>query len=50
MYQNPHINQLMYVKRALPSTGFDYWAAYIGWTANQNSLLPEPMSLSINPS
>ena len=38
-----------YVERALPSTGFDYWAALLAWEANQNKhLLPEHMSLPIN--
>ena len=34
---------------SLPSTGFDYWAALVGWTANQNKcLLPVSMSLPLN--
>ena len=39
----------MYVKRALPSTGFDYWAALVGGAVNQNKgLLPVLMSLPLN--
>ena len=45
----PAIKIIKTVTRSLPSTGFDYWAAHVGWTANQNiRLLPEPMSLPIN--
>ena len=39
----------MYVKRALPSTSFDYWAVHVGGAANQNKhLLPVSKSLPFN--
>ena len=42
-------HSILVYKRAFPSIGFDYWAAYAGGAADQNKrLLPEPMSLPIN--
>jgi hypothetical protein len=41
--------QVLYVKRAFPSTGFDYWAVQVGGAVNQNKhLLPVSMSLPFN--
>ena len=38
MYKTPHIDQLiLYMKRALPSTGFDYKAALVDGAADHSN-------------